>query len=130
VEDDGDRIRLMVPATPASARITRVGAAGLATRAGFTYREVEQMRLAVHEATALLTPRPSAEGRLVVVYRVRRDGLDVELRKVDGGAGEKIPVPELAALLLDHCVDGWDVSPDEGLVELHKRRTHYEDDDE
>jgi hypothetical protein len=91
------------------------------------------MRLAVHEATALLTPRPPANGehgRLVVLYSVHGDGLDVELRKVGGRAGEEIPVSELAALLLDHCVDGWDVVPDEGLVELHKRRTHYEDDDE
>ena len=63
--DEGDRIRLTVPATAAAARITRVSAAGLATRAGFSYGEVEQLRLAVDEATALLAshvgePPPTA----------------------------------------------------------------------
>jgi serine/threonine-protein kinase RsbW len=135
VEDDGDRIRLTVPATAASARITRVGAASLATRAGFTYREVEQMRLAVNEATALLAPRPATEGRLVVVYAVRHDALDVEVFRL-GGNGDgppepgPVPVSELAALLLDACVEGWEVSPTDGRVALHKRRIHYDDDDE
>jgi hypothetical protein len=142
VEEDGDHIRLTVPAIPAAARITRVGAAGLATRAGFTYREVEQMRLAVSEATALLASQGAgrstgtADGdRLVVVYALHRDGLDVEVRRhaADGRAPVAVdaaPVPELAALLLDACVDGWEVVPAEGLVALHKRRTHWDDDDE
>lgn len=134
MEDDADRIRLTVPATAAAARITRVGAAGLATRAGFTYREVEQMRLAVNEATALLAGRPDGTGRLVVVYAVRRDGLDVEVHREggDNGDGDRgdVPVPELAALLLDACVDGWEVSGAEGRVALHKRHSHYEDDDD
>jgi hypothetical protein len=133
VEDDGDRIRLTVPATAASARITRVGAAGLATRAGFTYREVEQMRLAVHEATALLAARAGTEGRLVAVYELRHDALDVEVFRIDGEGSEgptpvPVPVSELAALLFDACVDGWEAT--DGRVALHKRRTHYEDDDE
>ena len=59
-----ESIRLTVPATSAAVRITRGGAAGLATRAGFTYREVEQMRLAVGEAAALLAPEPEGDGTL------------------------------------------------------------------
>jgi serine/threonine-protein kinase RsbW len=143
VEDDGDHIRLTVPATAAAARITRVGAAGLATRAGFTYREVEQMRLAVNEATALLSlpgpnagagnaTGPGAGDRLVVVYSMGRDSLDVEVVRVaaDNRPAPPAPVPELAALLLDACVDGWEVSSTEGRVVLHMRRTRYEEDDD
>jgi serine/threonine-protein kinase RsbW len=130
VDDDGDRIRLTVPATSASARITRVGAASLATGAGFTYREVEQMRLAVNEATALLAPHPATEGRLVVVYAVHPDRLHVEVRREGVDEAAAVTVPELAALLLDACVDGWEVSPAGGTVALHKRRTRYEDDDD
>lgn len=142
MEDDGDHIRLTVPAIRAAARITRVGAAGLATRAGFTYREVEQMRLAVNEATALLASRDAgrsagaaADDQLVVVYALHHDSLDVEVRRhaADGRAPVAVdaaPVPELAALLLDACVDGWRVVPADGLVALHKRRTHWDDDDE
>jgi hypothetical protein len=132
--DDGDRIRLTLPATATAARITRVGAAGLATRAGFTYREVEQLRLAVSEATALLAggtagPGQRGEGRLVVIYDVRRDGLYVDLHLEEGGGRAGAPVPELAALLLDASVDAWEVSDDDRHVALHKRRTDLDDDD-
>jgi hypothetical protein len=142
VEDDGDHIRLTVPAIPAAARVTRVGAAGLATRAGFTYREVEQMRLAVNEATALLASPDAGrsvgaadDDRLMVVYALQRDSLDVEVRRhpAEGRAPVAIdpsPVHELAALLLDSCVDGWEVVPADGRVALHKRRTHWDDDDD
>ena len=140
--DDGDHIRLTVPATPASARIARVAAAGLATRAGFTYREVEQFRLAVDEAAALLTsgpppsagalPTSSSGGRLVVAYLLARDGLHVEMQVVGGpDVADAAAVPHLAALLLDANIDDWDMDPDGRRVVLHKRRPHvgHEDDE-
>jgi len=144
--DDGDRIRLTVPATPASARIARFAAAGLATRAGFTYREVEQFRLAVDEAAAILTGHrptgpgaPLAErGRLVVAYLLAPDGLHVEMTLEDDapgeadGADQRAAVPHLAALLLDASIDAWEVAPDGRRVVLHKRRPddHGDDEDE
>jgi hypothetical protein len=132
VDDDGDLVRLTVPATAEAVRITRVAAAGLATRVGFTYREVEQMRLAVSEATSMLARLP-AEGRLLIVYSLRRDGIDVEVRREDvdvDGAPLQVTVSELAAVLLDACVDGWEVSPFDGTVALHKTLTHYDDEDD
>ena len=134
--DDGDHIRLTVPATPASARIARVAAAGLATRAGFTYREVEQFRLAVDEAAALLTgalaaPPAAARGRrLVVAYVLARDGLHVELEVEGDGGTTAAAVPHLAALLLDASIDDWEVAPDGLRVVLHKRRPHVGGEDD
>ena len=137
--DEGDRIRLTVPATAAAARITRVSAAGLATRAGFSYGEVEQLRLAVDEATALLAshvsdraPNGTDVARLVVVYVVERAGLEVEL-SVEGlsGAGpDELDVPDLARMVLDASVDTWEVAPAERRVTLHTGRAHHEDEDE
>ena len=133
MDGDGDLVRLTVPATAQAVRITRVAAAGLATRVGFTYREVEQMRLAVSEATSLLARLPE-EGRLVVVYSLRRNGIDVEVRRdldvVDEGPRPEVKVSELGALLLDACVDGWEVSPFDGTVALHKSCIRYDDEDE
>jgi hypothetical protein len=137
--DDGDHIRLTVPATPASARIARVAAAGLATRAGFTYREVEQFRLAVDEAAALLTgalappdaPPAAVRGRrLVVAYLLARDGLHVELEVEGDGGTTAAAVPHLAALLLDASIDDWEVAPDGLRVVLHKRRPHVGGEDD
>jgi hypothetical protein len=138
--DDGDRIRLTVPATPASARIARVAAAGLATRAGFTYREVEQFRLAVDEAAALVTEglptRPGATpaARLVVGYLLARDGLHVDLA-VEGAPADAAAVPlvvsPLTAQVLDASIDDWGVAPGGRHIVLHKRRPEvgHEDDE-
>jgi serine/threonine-protein kinase RsbW len=130
--DQGDRIRLSVPATAAAARITRVGAAGLATRAGFTYHEVEQVRLAVGEATALLALGLNTEaqdGTLHVDYTIDRVGLRIDLYVEDRRAPPE-PVTDLAAAVLDASVDSWEAWPDLRRVVLHKRHGDRDDDDQ
>jgi serine/threonine-protein kinase RsbW len=107
-----DHIQLTVPASPAAVRIARAGAAGLATRAGFTYPEIEQVRLAVGEATALLAPGPGEDGTLALRFDVSPDGLRVDLRLV-GGSGDRPgatrDVPSIAAAVLDSAVDDWEI---------------------
>lgn len=123
-----ESIRLSVPATSAAVRITRAGAAGLATRAGFTYREVEQLRLAVGEAAALLAPEPDGEGTLAVVYDVVPDGLRIELVLVPGSAGGVTAVPEVAAAVLDNSVDDWSLADGGRRLVLVKRLSDTDDD--
>jgi hypothetical protein len=123
-----ESIRLSVPATSAAVRITRAGAAGLATRAGFTYREVEQLRLAVGEAAALLAPEPDGEGTLAVVYDVVPDGLRIELVLVPGSAGGVTAVPEVAAAVLDNSVDEWSLADGGRRLALVKRLSDTDDD--
>jgi hypothetical protein len=129
--DEGDRIRLTVPAVPAAARITRVAAAGLATRAGFTYREVEEVRLAVGEAATLLAGEaPDDRARLVVVYLLGSHGLHVEMHVEGGDHLPGVLVPDMAAAVLEASVDWWEVSKADRRVELHKSRTLIDEDDE
>ena len=126
-----DSIRLSVPATSAAVRITRAGAAGLATRAGFTYREVEQLRLAVGEAAALLAPDPEGEGTLDVTYAVDEGGLRVELALAGPPHGERPgQIPDVAAAVLDASVDEWRVTDGGRCLVLVKRLTDTEDDDD
>jgi serine/threonine-protein kinase RsbW len=123
-----ESIRLTVPATSAAVRITRAGAAALATRAGFTYREVEQLRLAVGEAAALLAPEPEGDGRLAVTYDIVEDGLRIDLRVASAGAPGVDSVPEVAAAVLDNSVDEWRLGDGGRRLVLVKRR--YGDDDD
>jgi serine/threonine-protein kinase RsbW len=131
--NDGDSIKLTVPATAAAVRITRVGAAGVATRAGFTYREVEEVRLAVGEAAALLALSDNGEdeqarGTLVVIYTIRPGGISVDLH-VEDESEPSTPISDLVAAMLDASVDEWEASAADRRVVLHKHRTDIDDDE-
>ncbi len=52
--DSADTIRLTLPAHSAYLSILRTATAGLAARLGFTLDEIEDMRIAVDEACAML----------------------------------------------------------------------------
>ena len=126
---DTESIRLTVPATSAAVRITRAGAAALATRAGFTYREVEQLRLAVGEAAALLAPDVEGDARLDVTYDLGAGGLLIDLRLA--GATEPAGVtvvPAVAAAVLDNSVDEWRLGDGGRQLVLVKRRSGEDDD--
>lgn len=125
--DEGDSIRLTVPADPAAVRIARVGATGLGTRLGFSYVEVEELRQAVGEAAALLT-EPSDADELVITYEIEEDGLRVDLRR-NGNAPAGSP-SELQAAVLDGSVDDWRVDEGGRRVVLHKRRSDIDTDDD
>jgi hypothetical protein len=128
--DHTDRIRLSVPAATSAVRIARAGAAGLATRVGFTYQEVEQVQLAVAEAAALLAPDAEGTDTLVVTFDVEPAWLVVDLALTDGAAtstsspsptttaGRRTrsaravrEVPDLATAVLDAAVDEWHLDP-------------------
>jgi hypothetical protein len=129
-----DSIRLTVPAASSAVRIARAGAAGLATRAGFTYREVEQLQLAVGEAAALLAPDPGSDGTLALTFEVEADGIRVDLHLIDpGGAGARRyvrEVPSVAAAVLDSAVDGWRLADGGRRLQLHMQRRDTDDEDE
>jgi anti-sigma regulatory factor (Ser/Thr protein kinase) len=126
--NDGDALRLTVPATSAAVRIARVGAAGLGTRLGFTFTEVEELRLAVGEAAAQLCGS-GTEARLVVTYLVEEKGLQVTLA-LDAGPGRPPVVPsfsDLAAAVLDTVVDDWDLDRAAGRLQLRKIPLDHDD---
>jgi len=140
-----DSISLTVPASSAAVRIARAGAAGLATRAGFTYHEVEQLRLAVGEAAALLAPDPAGDGTLSLTFAVEPDALHVDLYLVEvgsggpaaaalpttsPGAGGRAAVPSIAAAVLDAAVDSWQLSDGGRRLVLDKRAAAGDDEDD
>jgi serine/threonine-protein kinase RsbW len=118
--DQTDRIRLSVPAATSAVRIARAGAAGLATRVGFTYQEVEQLQLAVAEAAALLAQDAEGQGRLVVTFDVEASQLVVDLTLEEATSTGPRAVPELATAMLDAAVDEWHVDPAGQHVVLRK----------
>lgn len=120
-----DEVRLAVPATPEFLRLARVTASGLASRLGFTYDEVDDLRLAIDELCFVLIGSRGRNGRVDLRYAVRPGALEVV------GVGtfdDHHPDPVLASFseqILTALVDEYAVYRDEGgraAFRLVKRR--------
>jgi serine/threonine-protein kinase RsbW len=99
-----DEVRLAVPAKPEFLGLARVTAAGLASRLGFTFDQVEDLRLAIDEMCFSLTGSKGRDGVLEIRFALSPGGLVVE------GAGKFTAPPpvhlsELSEVILDALVD-------------------------
>jgi serine/threonine-protein kinase RsbW len=75
----GERVELRLPPDSAYLAVLRTAAAGLAARLDFTLDEIEDLRIAVDEACALLLPRIAADGDLTCLFTIDADTLAVEV---------------------------------------------------
>lgn len=118
-----DEVRLAVPARPEFLGLARVTAAGLASRLGFTYDEVEDLRLAIDEICFGITGSKGMDGILELDFALGTDGLTVR-----GYGNFPAPGPvrlsELSEVILNALVD--EHSVDDGAdgprFYLYKRR--------
>ena len=69
---------MAVPAQPEYLRMTRLLAAGVASRVGFTLDEVDDLRIAIDELCFSLVGASGRDGTVTVRYRLLADGLVVE----------------------------------------------------
>ncbi len=75
----GDDMHLTVPAVTAFVSVLRATVAGVGTRLDLDLDSVEDLRLAVNEAAAMLLEHGVADGRLACLVAVEDGGLRVRL---------------------------------------------------
>src|SRR5437899_7416163 len=75
---DNTEVRLAVPATPEFLRLARLTVAGVASRMGFTYDEVEDLRIAIDELCFSLVGTRGRPGTIALTYSLLPEGLLVE----------------------------------------------------
>jgi len=119
-----DEIRLVVPAAPEFARLARLTVAGLATRIGFSYDEVEDLRIAVGEACSLLVGGTNELGSIDLVFKVRPGSLDITVSGEHSGDPRQTADAGLSRQILEAVVDSFDLHPTG--VHLSKRRATSE----
>jgi hypothetical protein len=107
-----DEVRLTVPAKPEFLRLARVTAAGLASRLGFSFDEVEDLRLAIDELCYGMTGAEGREGTVQVRYVVGVNQLVIEgearIETPSGAAAEpgaRSELSELSTVILTALVD-------------------------
>ena len=116
-DDEAEEINLTLPARVQYARVARLTVTGLASRVGFTYDEIEDLRIAVGEVCGLLLPGP--EGRLTFRCRVSADSVSLTASRSPAG-----PVPDASDLsrqILLAVVDELHLDLQAGSVRLSKR---------
>jgi serine/threonine-protein kinase RsbW len=89
---DGDSVDVRVPADVAYVATLRLMAASLAARCDLTIDDIEDLRLAVDEACALLLPHAAPDARLEASFVLRPGALSVTA-SVAGTDGEQ-PTPD------------------------------------
>ena len=108
-----DEVRLAVPARPEFLGLARVTAAGLASRLGFTYDQVEDLRLAIDEICFGLTGSKGRDGILELHFLLAPEALTV---RGEGRFSAPSPVhlSELSEVILDALVDEHSMSDGAG----------------
>lgn len=76
---DGDFVQVRLPADSAYLSVLRTATAGLAARLDFTLDEIEDLRIAVDEACAMLLPQALAGGDLTCVFTLTDSALVVSV---------------------------------------------------
>ena len=120
-----EEVRLVVPATPEFLRLARVTASGVASRLGFTYDEVDDLRLAIDELSFALTGGKSQDGWLEMRYSTSGHTLEVRGSASFSSSGPEPQLNELSEAILAALVDEHGVYVDEAgrpSFRLRKRR--------
>jgi serine/threonine-protein kinase RsbW len=92
---DGDVVVLVVPADNTYLAVLRTATAGLAARLTMTLDQIEDLRIAVDEACAILVPlaapgRPDAEPEVTCRFTVMPEALRIDV-SVPTPYGHKLP---------------------------------------
>ncbi len=98
-------VHLTMPARPEFLRLARVTVAGLASRLGFSWDEIEDLRLAIDELCFAIVGTEALPGSLVVRYRLSEHALEVEGFLGDGPSSRVPAFSDLSGLILTALVD-------------------------
>jgi serine/threonine-protein kinase RsbW len=85
---NGDVVLVRVPADVAYVSTLRLTAAGLAARCDLTIDDIEDLRLAVDEACALVLPHAERGSTLDARFELTYGCLEVDVTVTSSGAGE------------------------------------------
>jgi serine/threonine-protein kinase RsbW len=123
-----DVVVLSVPAAGAYLGVLRTATAGLAARLQFTLDEIEDLRIAVDEACAMLLPIATPEAELSCLFTVTDDALLVETSVPTTSSGPRLPAESFSWQVLSALADEIDAAIADGRasIRMTKRRPAME----
>jgi hypothetical protein len=118
-----DEIRLVLPAEAEYGRLARITVSGLALRLGFTFRAIQDLRLAVDETLILLLRPEGGAGQITLTFTVDQTGIGVDASTTAGRNQHWVDRGALARFeaIVGDTVDAQAVDDTGHHVHLHKR---------
>lgn len=107
---DHRHVELRLPADPRLLRVARVAVASLAAELPFTLQDIEDLRIAVDELSAVAIDGASADASLDLRFEVVGDQLEVSGRVA--GVGEPPELHAVAVDLLSLVAEGHEIGVD------------------
>jgi hypothetical protein len=118
-DDDRDEIRLSLPALHPYGRVARLAMTGLASRNGYSYDDVEDLRIAVGELFGVLVPDERSDARLTFISVLLPDSLDITAQR--DPAAPVTTVTDLSRQILAAVVDHHEIDQVDGRIRIVKR---------
>lgn len=115
-----DHVRLSLPARHEYARIARIGVAALALRLGFSYREIEDLRLAVDETLIFLLGSDHPGERITIHYGTQPDVVTLTATTSYSTEADD-PARDRFEVLMSELVDTWSSDESVGTITFTKR---------
>ena len=121
-----DIVSVRLPASAAYLAVLRTTTASLAARLDFTIDEIEDLRIAVDEASCLLLAGADPESDLVCEFELKADALRIAVSAItsNGVALERDSFAWTVLTALAGVVDAWTDSDGRQTIALVKRRSH------
>jgi serine/threonine-protein kinase RsbW len=116
-----DHVELRVPASGAYLAVLRATTAGLAARLDFTIDDIEDLRIAVDEACALLLPLATPGARIDCRFDLQPDQFQVAV-SVPSATTDPPPRDTFAWIVLTALAGEVDASISDGHVTLTLRK--------
>jgi hypothetical protein len=118
VVDESDEIRLFLPARFAYGRVARLAVTGLASRNGYGYDDVEDLRIAMGEVFGILVAQERDGHRLQLTCRLLPDELDITATRLP--AEPIAAVTALSRQILAAVVDAVTIDEPGGRIRIRK----------
>jgi serine/threonine-protein kinase RsbW len=112
IEVHGEQVQLTLPTTPHLLRVARLTAAGLAGRLGFSFDEIEDVKIAVDELCFALVGSRGRPGSLTLVYTLDAGSLVIEGTASYEGAPPELAPSDLSSQILAAVVNDHELGAD------------------
>lgn len=110
--DEPTVIHLALPAAPEFLRLARLAAADAGSRTGFSYEDIEDLRIAVDELCHLLMLPGTERDQLSLTFTLNDHGIVVEGEGPPGASHHSVVQSDLSRSIVAAVVDDHEVGRD------------------